>query len=385
MKESIYLDHAAATPVDKRVLAAMEPYWQDKFYNPSALYTAARSVKSGLQGFCSTCASLLGAKQQEIHFTAGATEANNIAIAGIMRRFQGRGVLISGIEHDAVRMPARYYGNSWEVPVQSDGRVKVEDVIGSIQEDTVFVSIEYVNSEIGVIQPLQDISRAIADIRVKRKESGNDLPLYLHTDASQATGYLNMQLPKLGVDMATINGGKIYGPKQSGILYVARGIELEPILLGGGQERGVRSGTENVAYAAGITKALEMAEDLRPQESKRQQALQKQLVDSLGGIEGMLINGSLKHRLPGNMNISFPGIDGEMLVHHLDTKGIQAATGSACSVNNDEPSHVLKALGLDEDTISGSLRLSLGRSTTEDDITYTADTLTERVRSLRNR
>lgn len=382
MERSIYLDHAAATPVDERVIAAMEPYWQDKFYNPSALYTAARSVKSDLHKVRSKTASLLGIKSREVYFTAGATEANNIAIAGIMRRFQGYGIIISSTEHDAIRLPARNYANNQEVVVQSDGRIKPEDVIASVREDTVLISIEYANSEIGVIQPLQDIAEAVAGIRAKREKAGNKLPLYLHTDASQAVGYLNMQLPKLGVDMATINGGKIYGPKQSGILYVARGIELEPLLYGGGQERGFRVGTENVAFAAGIAQALEIAENLRPQESKRQKTLQKLLLDKLRDINSISVNGSLKNRLPGNVNMSISGIDGEMLVHHLDAQGIQAATGSACSVNDDMPSHVLKALGLDEEAINGSLRLSFGRSTTEDDIIYTADTLAERVQAL---
>lgn len=380
----IYLDYAAATPVDDRVVAAMEPYWQERFHNPSALYTAARAVRDDLEEARARCARMLGARSAELLFTAGATEANNVAIAGIMKRYPGAAMVTTNIEHDSVRFPAHSYANAAEVAVGPDGRVGVDAVGACIQENTVLISVEYVNSEIGTVQPLRDIARVVAGVRRQRKEAGNSLPLYLHTDASQAVGRLSADVSSLGVDMATVNGAKIYGPKQSGVLYVKYGTELEPLLHGGGQERGLRTGTENVAFAAGIAAALELAEELRSAEYKRLRPLQKQLLERATGTGGR-VNGSMKHRVPDNLNISFPGVDGETLVHHLDARGIQTATGSACSANNDTPSNVLVALGCDEAAVNSSLRISLGRHTSENDIIYTADTLEERVPRLREK
>lgn len=379
----IYLDYAAATPVDDRVLAAMQPYWQEYFYNPSALYTAAREVRSELYAARKRSASVLGAKPGEIYFTAGATEANNVAIAGIMRRFPGSTLVTSTIEHDSVRRPAHAHASVAEVGVQSDGLLRADDIAASIREDTVLVSVEYVNSEIGVIQPLRDIARAVEDVRAERREAGNETPLYLHSDASQAAGRATVDVSSIGVDMATINGAKIYGPKQSGVLYVRRGVELEPILYGGGQERGLRTGTENVAFAVGTATALEIAENLRSNEQKRLYPFQERLFDRVRELGGT-VNGSTVHRIADNVHVSFPDVDGETLVHHLDAQGICAATGSACKANNDVPDHVLVALGLEETHVNGSLRLSFGRETTDDDIAYTADVLTERIPRLRH-
>lgn len=380
----IYLDYAAATPVDERVVAAMEPYWKERFHNPSALYTAARSVREDLENIRARCGRTVGVKPQEIYFTAGATEANNLAISGIMKRFPGAAMVTSNIEHDSVRFPAHSYANATEVAVGSDGRIAAEDIAVHIKETTVLISVEYVNSEIGTIQPIREIARLVSEIRNRRKENNNSLPLYLHTDASQAAGRLRVDFSSLGVDMATINGAKIYGPKQSGILYVDHGIGLEPLLYGGGQERGLRTGTENVAFAAGTAIALEIAEEFRPNEYTRLQALQKQLLEKVSDIGGR-VNGSMKHRVPDNLNVSFPGVDGETLVHHLDAQGVQAATGSACSANNDMPNHVLVALGSDEETVNSSLRMSFGRNTTQDDIMTVADILADRVSKLQDR
>lgn len=369
----VYLDHAAATPVDDRVLDAMAPYWQEYFHNPSALYTAARTVADHIRDFRGRSAHVLGVRQQEVHFAAGATEANNTVINGVMARFPEAGVVTSAIEHESILRPARSRG-SVEVPVDAAGRIAADDVAAAVTEATVLISIEYVNSELGVVQPLRDIARRVADIRTWRHENGNPTPLYLHSDMSQAAGRLPMQLPSLGVDMATINGGKIYAPKQSGLLYIKRGVQLTPIITGGGQEHGVRSGTENVAFAAGITKALEIAADAQSRERERLRSLRDQLLEDLD-VGKTAVNGSLRHRAPDNLNVSFPGVDGEMLVHTLDAHGVQAATGSACSATDDTPSHVLVALGCDTPRINGSLRLSLGRDTSPEDISYAARTI----------
>ncbi|PSO43472.1 aminotransferase [Candidatus Saccharibacteria bacterium QS_5_54_17] len=377
----IYLDYAAATPVDERVMAAMQPYWTEDFYNPSALYTAARQVKSVLHLARKRSGAVLGAKPGEIYFTAGATEANNIAIAGIMQRFPEKTMRISVIEHDSVRQPARAYGEHQEIGVGADGLLRPEDVEAAIDEDTVLISVEYVNSELGVIQPLRDVARLVSDIRTRRQNSGNNTPLYLHTDVSQAAGRLPLDVSELGVDMATINGGKIYGPKQSGLLYVRRGVELQPILYGGGQEGGIRTGTENVAFAVGTARALEIADESRSDEQKRLRAFQKRMFNcarQLGGV----VNGDVRRRISDNVHVSFPGVDGETLVHHLDVRGICVATGSACQANNDTPDHVLLALGREDAYITGSLRLTFGRDTTADDIGYTEDVLGERIPQL---
>jgi cysteine desulfurase len=377
----IYLDYAAATPVDERVMAAMQPYWTQDFYNPSALYTAARQVKNALHLARKRSGAVLGAKPGEIYFTAGATEANNIAIAGIMQRFPGKTMRISAIEHDSVRQPARAYAEHQEIGVGADGLLRLEDVEAAIDENTVLISVEYVNSELGVIQPLREIAQIVSDIRARRQNLGNNTPLYLHTDVSQAAGRLPLDVSKLGVDMATINAGKIYGPKQSGLLYVRRGIELQPIVYGGGQERGVRTGTENVAFAVGTAAALEIADESRSDEQKRLREFQKRMFNcarQLGGV----VNGDVTRRISDNVHVSFPGVDGEMLVHHLDVRGICAATGSACQANNDTPDHVLLALGCTDARVTGSLRLTFGRDTTADDIDYTEEVLSERIPQL---
>jgi cysteine desulfurase len=377
----IYLDYAAATPVDERVMAAMQPYWTQDFYNPSALYTAARQVKSALHLARKRSGAVLGAKPGEIYFTAGATEANNIAIAGIMQRFPGKTMRISAIEHDSVRQPARAYAEHQEIGVGADVLLRLEDVEAAIDEDTVLISVEYVNSELGVIQPLRNIARIVSDIRARRHNSGNNTPLYLHTDVSQAAGRLPLDVSELGVDMATINAGKIYGPKQSGLLYVRRGAQLQPIVYGGGQEGGIRTGTENVAFAVGTAAALEIADESRSDEQKRLRAFQKRMFNcarQLGGV----VNGDVTRRISDNVHVSFPGVDGETLVHHLDVRGICAATGSACQANNDTPDHVLLALGCTDARVTGSLRLTFGRSTTADDIDYTEEVLSERIPQL---
>ncbi len=375
MRQKIYLDHAAATPLDPVVLAAMQPYFVEKFYNPSALYLAAKEVAGDIASARAKVAEHLGARPAEVFFAAGGTEANNLAIHGVMQKYPGVNLVVSAIEHESVLKPASQY-NHKIVPVLSDGRVDVDNLGKIIDDQTVLVSVMYANNEIGTIQPIGKIARLIAEIRQQRQKQGNALPLILHTDAAQATNYLDLHTSRLGADLMSINGGKIYGPKQSGALYVRKGVDLQPQILGGGQEGGLRSGTENVAGCIGLATALDLAQASRHQETERLKQLQQLFFDLLQErIPQVQINGTLKHRLPNNIHITIPGQDNERLIMALDEAGIQAAAGSACSASNEEPSHVLKAIGLSDDDAQASLRFAMGRDTDEDGVPRTVEAL----------
>lgn len=378
MKKVIYLDHAAATPMDERVFKAMHPYYSDKYYNPSALYLASKAVHADIESARQSVARILGVHSSEIVFTAGGTEANNLAISGVMQLFPDANVVVSAIEHDSVIFPARRYKNK-EAPVRKDGRLDLEALEELINDQTVLVSVMYANNEIGTIQPISQISHIIKSVRHQRMLKGNTLPLYFHTDACQAANYLHILASKLGVNMMTLNGGKIYGPKQSGILYVDSRVRLQPQNLGGGQEFGRRSGTENVAGVIGFAKALSLVQAERNQEASRLQKLQDYAIALINQkIPGAKINGS-GLRLPNNLHLTIPGKDSERLIMALDEHGILAAAGSACSAGNDEPSHVLRAIGLTDRQARSSLRLTMGRSTTESDLADTVDVLSKLV------
>lgn len=373
----IYLDHAAATPVDKAVVRAMEPYFGEQFYNPSATYAAAGKVRKALEEARGLAAHWLGARSSEVIFTAGGTEANNLAIHGVLGEFSEGNVVVSGIEHESVLEPGRGYACR-EVAVGADGRLDLEDLRSKIDEQTVLVSIMYANNEIGTVQPLREVAKIITEKRAERtgKAGKSALPLYFHTDACQAANYLDLHVSRLGVDMMTLNGGKIYGPKQSGVLYVKAGTRLRPLILGGGQERGLRSGTENVAGAVGFAKALELAQQQRHEEGERLQQLQRLFVAQIEKqLPQAIINGSKKYRLPNNVHLTLPGTDNERVLIQLDEAGILAAAGSACSASNEESSHVLHALGLNDDEARASLRFTLGRGTTESQIIETIKVL----------
>ena len=359
----IYLDYAAATPLDGRVLAAMQPYLQDQFYNPSATYQAARTVHTALEAARAGIAYWFGSRPSEVVFTAGGTEANNLAIHGVMRQYPTANVVVSAIEHSAVLEPARQYACR-EVGVAADGRLDLADLVSKIDDRTVLVSIMYANNEIGTVQPLHDVASQLAIIKKQRWADGNKLPLYLHSDACQAGNYLDVHTSRLGVDLMTINGGKLYGPKQSGALYVKGSLVLQPLIYGGGQERGLRSGTENVAAAIGLAAALDFAQRERPAEAKRLQVLQQVFYKLLETqMPAVIINGSRKHRLPNNLHFTVPGFDNERLLIQLDEAGVLAAAGSACSASDEEASHVLRALGLSPAAAQSSLRFSMGRAT----------------------
>ncbi len=373
--QTIYLDYAAATPLDLKVLAAMRPYFNNKFYNPSATYEMARLTRKAIDTARSQTAVILGVRPMEIIFTAGGTESNNLAIHGLMRRYPGKKVIVSSIEHESVLAPAHSY-NCVEAAVSQNGIIDLIAFQKLIDSETVLISVMYANNEVGTIQPIQELAAIIRQILADRKRAGNSLPLYFHSDATQAANYLDLHVSRLGLDLMTLNGGKIYGPKQSGLLWLRQGIELEPLLQGGGQERNIRSGTENVPNIVGFSAALEIAQTTKTAEAARLRQLQQLFFKLLSEvIPNGRINGSPIKRLPNNVHITIPGQDNERLLIGLDEAGIMAAAGSACSASQEIPSHILKAMGLSDADARSSLRFTLGRGTTEQAIRYTVDTL----------
>lgn len=365
MTRPIYFDYAAATPMDPGVVKAMEPYFFDDFYNPSATYLSARGTKKKLEEIRRRLAMVLGVKSAEIIFTAGATEANNLAIQGIMNQYPGKEGLISALEHESVLEPSRLFAVK-EIPADGQGLVRLDRLAGLISDKTVLISVMLVNNELGTIQPIKEIATMLQKIRANRLVGGNRLPIYLHTDSAQAGNYFDLHVARLGVDLLSLNGGKIYGPKQSGILYIKTGATLKPLIVGGGQEFGLRSGTENLAAAAGLAKALEDAALKRQDEAQRVTRLRKLFENDLAErVFGAVINGSKNRRAPHIISVTIPGTDNERLMMQLDERGIQCASGSACSASRTEDSHVLSAIGLSSSEVRSTLRFSLGRQTEE--------------------
>lgn len=369
----IYLDYAAATPLANEVFDSMQPYWQDQFYNPSAASLPAKAVKSQLEMARNKIASIVGARSSEITFTAGGTEANNLALFGVTTHLKPGHIITSAIEHESVLAPLQQLARKgWDITrlqPDSKGLITAEQVKKAIKSNTVLVSIMYANNEVGSVLPIKQIAAVIELKRRERAKDTNKIPIYFHTDAAQAANYLAVNVNRLGLDLMTLNGGKIYGPKQSGALFVRTGVPLTPLLFGGGQEAGKRSGTENVPACIGFATALELAAKLRHSETARLSELQKYCFHQIETtILGAVINGSKKHRLPNNIHLSVPGADNERLLYGLEEKSIICATGSACSVSNEEASHVLLAIGMSEAAARSSLRLSFGRATTKEHI-----------------
>jgi cysteine desulfurase len=359
----IYLDYAAATPLDKRVEEAMKPYYRDLFYNPSATYSKALETKKALNSARTSVARILGAKPSEIIFTAGGTEANNLAVKGLLNKYPKGNIVLSAIEHDSVINPAKNYDHHF-AKVDQTGLLDLSDLAHKIDDSTVLVSVMYVNNEIGTIEPLAKIAKLITEIRIQRLEKGITTPIYLHSDACQASNYLDLHISRLGVDMMSLNGGKIYGPKQSGVLFVKAGVALSPIIEGGGQEHGLRSGTQSVASATGFSKALDIAQQLSKAESIRLSELRDYFYNEIQKLyPKVFINGNLKHKIANNVHFSLPGKDNEAVLYTLDRQNILAAAGSACSASNLEPSHVLKAIGMTDELARNSIRITLGRQT----------------------
>lgn len=383
----VYLDHAATTPIDASVLSSMLPYLKQNFNNPSALYSGGVEANKAIKNARAQISEILGTEPDTIYFTSGGTESNNAAILGIARQHQkfGKHIITTQIEHHAALEPLKHLEeNGFEVTYlkpNQDGLVTPEQVFLAIRHDTIFVSVMYANNEIGTILPIHDIGRTILRYR---KENKTSYP-YFFTDACQAAGYLDLHVESLHVDALALNASKIYGPKGSAILYVRRGVKLEPLMFGGSQESKLRPGTENVAGAIGLASALTRTEKIKQKESARLSTLSSFFANELRKkIPTAVLNGPSigSFRLPNNINISIPGIEAETTVLYLDKEGVQCSTGSACTAISSTPSHVLEAIGKSKDEIKSSLRFTLGRTTTKKDLEYAVKSLKKVVELL---
>lgn len=375
-RDYIYLDHAAATPMDPLVIEAMLPYFSEKFFNPSSPYAPAIFTKREYQQAKSRLARCLGVMADELIMTAGATESINLAFNAA-----GGVSLISAIEHDAVINSAKARSEVRFIQLMKNGRIDPQLVKKMLTPDVSFISIALVNHELGYIQPIEEIAEIIKTERLRRQENGESTPLVFHTDASQAAALIDVKIKRLGVDLLTLSAAKVYGPKQVGLLWVRPGVTLTANILGGGQELGLRSGTENVAGVVGFATALELAQKRRSAEVKRLRKLRGGLVKDLRqAFPEMVTSSDMKKSLVSFLNVSFSGIDAERLVFLLESRGVLVATGSACAANSGTRSHVLSSIGLSESEIDGSLRLTLGKLNNEDNIKLASQLIIEAVR-----
>ena len=376
-----YLDHAAATPVDRVVLDAMLPYMSDKFYNPSSSYSLAVEVKRDYHRAKEQIARSIGVRGDEIVMTAGATESINIAMSAV-----GDGVVAVGAtEHAAVIESARRQ-NGIVIPSDKKGRITADAVSRALHPDITLISVGLVNNELGVIQPIDDIMQVVEQERTRRQEVGDVLPLYVHCDASQALALIDVKPKRMGIDLLTLSAAKVYGPKQVGLLWVRPGVSLTPTIAGGGQEMGLRSGTENVAGVIGFAEAVELAMKRRNTEVKRLRVMRDYIQNELeSNFPDMVVSSDKKKGLASFLHVSFPGIDAERLIFMLENQGVMVATGSACAANKDTRSHVLEAIGMSDDLISGSLRISLGRLSSEPNIKRATELLIDAIKSEKNR
>ena len=375
---SVYLDHAATTPVHPEVIAAMLRYFNPLYGNASSVHSFGRDARMAIDNAREIVAKAMGAQPNEIFFTSGGTESDNIAIIGtaLARQAKGRHIITTAIEHHAVLDACAYLEKQgFEVtylPVDAYGLVNPSDVNAAIRPDTILISIGHANNEVGTIQPLAEIG-AIAKAH----------KVLLHTDAVQSFGSIPVDVNDLQVDLLSLSGHKIYGPKGIGALYVRRGARPQAIQFGGGQERKLRPGTENVPGIVGLAKAVELAMQEREERNEHISRLRDKLIAGLLTVPEVTLNGHPEQRLPGNVNISVKYVEGESLILSLDLKGIAVSSGSACTSGSLDPSHVLTAMGLSHEEAHGSLRLTLGRDNTEADIDYVLEVFPEIVDRLR--
>ncbi len=386
--KEIYLDHAATTYTDPQVVKAMLPYFTEIYGNPSALYHKGIEANGALNDARRTVSKLIGALPENIIFTAGGSESDNLAIYGIAEAYSDKGkhIITTAIEHHAVSHPFEdLKKQGWEVTylkVDEEGFVDINEFKKALRPDTVLVSVMYANNEIGTVEPISEIGREI----LKYRKDNNTAYPYFHTDACQAAEYLSLDVEKLHTDLMTINGSKIYGPKGIGILYVRRGVKIKPQIVGGGQERHLRAGTENVPAIIGFAKALELAQENGSKENARLTKLTEYFLKELEEkIPKIKLNGPPigPERLPNNLNIAFEDVEGEALLLYLDEYGIMCSNGSACTSELVEPSHVLTAMGLSPKLAQSSIRFTLGHNTAKDDIDYVMKYLPEIVQGLR--
>ncbi len=375
----IYLDYAATTPLHPEVLNAMLPYLTESFGNPSSIHSLGQEAKEAVGQARQKVAALIGAKSEEIVFTSGGTEADNMAIIGIAlaNRAKGDHIVTSSIEHHAVLEPCQWLEKQGfsitYLPVDGYGMVSPDDVKKALTARTILVSIMHANNEVGTIEPIAEIAKIT-------REAG----VYLHTDAVQTVGHIPVNVDELGVDLLSLSAHKLYGPKGIGSLYVRKGTKIAPIIHGGGQEKGYRSGTENVASIVGLAKAAELAQHEMADEIRRLSSLRDYMIEGIfSRISNVRLNGHPTIRLPGNVNISVEYIEGEAMLLNLDLAGICASTGSACSSAKLEPSHVLTAMGLTHTQAHGSLRFTMGKWTTKEEIDIVLEVLPQIVSKLR--
>jgi cysteine desulfurase len=377
--DRIYLDYAATTPVHPAVIEAMQPYFSHYFGNASSIHTHGLEAKKGIEKARQTISDFLKARPEEIIFTSGGTESDNYALKGTADYWQGKKnhIITSGIEHHAVLESCHYLKQKGFdltiLPVDKYGQVDPQSVKQAITPATFLVSIMHASNEVGTIQPIAEIGRIT-------QEAG----VYLHTDAVQSFGHLPIDVQALNVDLLSISGHKLYGPKGVGVLYVRKGTKIEPYVHGGGQEDGRRGGTYNTPAIVGLGKAVEIAQNEMQEEGVRLTSLRDRLIQGiLGRIEYAKLNGHPSNRLPNNVNVSLAFVEGEATLLSLDLAAISASTGSACSSESSEPSHVLSAMSVPPEEARCSLRFSLGKWTTQADIDYLVDRLTEIIVKLR--
>lgn len=371
------MDHSSTTPVDAAVTEAMIPYFSDRFGNPSSLYSIGREARRAMEDARVKVADLIGAKKEEIIFTGSGTESDNLAIKGLAYRNRKKGdhIITSSIEHHAVLYTCKYLETQGfkvtYLPVGKEGLVSPADVEEAITSKTILITIMHANHEIGTIQPIEDIGKIAKE---------KNIPF--HTDAVQTAGKLPINVDALGVSLLSMSAHKMYGPKGVGALYIRKGTGLEPLLHGGGHERDIRSGTENVPGIVGFGKAAQLSKERLPEAAKITK-LRDSLIRGVLEIKDSYLNGHPEKRLPDNANFRFSYIEGESMILNLDMKGVAASTGSACSSKSLEPSHVLLATGLKHEEAHGSLRFTIGRGNTQDDVDYIVSVLPEIVNKLR--
>lgn len=375
----IYLDHMSGMPIDKRVLDVMRPYLDTHYGNPSSTHGFGNEARQAIDDARNKVATLVGAETKEILFTSGGTESNNLAIKGVAYRNKNKGnhIITSSIEHMSVINPCKDLSkqgfNVTYLPVDPYGTVNVEALKDAVTDKTILVSIMYANNEIGTIEPISEISEIIHD------KGG-----LLHVDAVAAAGQIRIEVQKDNIDLLSLSSNDLYGPRGTGALYVKTRTRIQPIILGGGQERGIRSGTENVAGIAGMGAAAELATSEIPLEAARLTKLRDRFIQELlESIPKSYLNGHPTKRLPNNVNIRFSYIEGESLLLSLDMEGVAASSGSACTSKTLEPSHVLLATGLKHEEAHGSLLFTLGRQNTDEDVTYVVELLPGIVKRLR--
>ncbi len=376
----VYADNAATTRIAPQVLDAMLPYLKEEYGNPSTLYKLGREAKIAIEKAREQVAQVIGAKAEEIFFTGSGTEADNMALKGVLYGPAGKGkkhLITTKIEHHAVLHTAMALEKEgFQVTflsVDKNGRVDLEELKQAITPDTALVSIMAANNEVGTIQPIEEIGKIC-------REKG----VLFHTDGVQAFGHMPLDVNKMNIDLLSLSAHKINGPKGSGALYIRRGLGLRPVIEGGGQERNRRSGTENVAGIVGLGQAAQLAMETMEEESARLKALSQKLIDGVLQIPETILTGDPENRLPGACSFAISAIEGESLVLYLDMEGICTSTGSACSTGSLDPSHVLMAIGLSHEVSHGSLRVSLGRFNTEEEVDYIIETLPKVVEKLRS-